>query len=231
MKSFRTYLYLVLPLCIFIACAGQNKVESQISGSGDQSSDHSGVVYKMSSGNCEDCELMIVGMPEKINSIDTTDGWFENGQKLVITGRALKEDKSTPAPDVILYYYHTDQNGIYAPDKNTDRDAQRHGRLRGWVRTGRDGLFSIYTIRPAQYPGNKIEAHIHVIVKEPDIDLPYWIDAWVFDDDPLLTKELRNRLENHGGSGILKTRLDQDIQIADHDVILGLNIPGYPVRN
>jgi protocatechuate 3,4-dioxygenase beta subunit len=67
-----------------------------------------------------------------------------------------------------------------------------------------------------------------VIVKEPDIDQPYWIDGWVFDDDPLLTTELRNRLPNHGGSGIMKTEMENGIQVVHQEVILGLNIPGYP---
>ena len=220
----------VWTLFIFISCTGRNNIESQVSNAAINSTKNSAAVYKMASGNCEDCELMFTGIPENILPTDTSDGWFEEGQKLLVSGRILKLDQSTPAADVILYYYHTDQKGLYTPDKNTDRGAQRHGRLRGWIKTGPDGTYSIYTSRPAQYPGNKFEAHIHVIIKEPDIDLPYWIDEWVFDDDPLLTSQLRARLPKRGGSGILKTREEGDVQVVNHDVILGLNIPGYPAR-
>lgn len=170
---------------------------------------------------------MFEGIPKHINAVDTSDGWSEPGQKLLVSGKVLHLD-STPAADVLIYYYHTDQKGYYAPGDKTDAGSKKHGRLRGWVKTGPEGTYSIYTSRPAQYPDNKIEAHIHVIVKEPDMNEPYWIDAFIFDDDPLVTDDLRKRLDNYGGSGILTTRLEEEVQIANHDIILGKNIPGYP---
>jgi protocatechuate 3,4-dioxygenase beta subunit len=33
-------------------------------------------------GPCEGCEIMFLGMPLKLNAMDTTVGWFEEGQKL-----------------------------------------------------------------------------------------------------------------------------------------------------
>jgi protocatechuate 3,4-dioxygenase beta subunit len=179
---------------------------------------------------CEDCELMFVGMPGNINSVDTSRGWFEEGQRLLVRGNVFHSDGSTPATDVLLYYYHTDKKGIYAPGPGLPQQARRHGYLRGWVKTSSDGSYAIYTNRPAQYPEGRIEAHIHVIVKEPDIDNPYWIDAWIFDDDPLVTEALKSRLENRGGNGILTVKTENDVQMAHHDIILGLNVPGYPVK-
>ena len=212
---------LYMSMILFIACAGRNNVESQVSVS---------PTIRHISGACEDCELMFAGMPTKLSPADTSDGWYEPGQKLIVSGKIYSPDKRSPAADIILYYYHTDQKGIYAPDKKNDGIAQRHGRLRGWVRTGADGSYSIFTSRPAQYPNNNIEAHIHLLIKEPDIDKPYWIDEWVFDDDPLLTPDLRRRFEKRGGSGILNIAYDGAIQVATHDIFLGLNIPGYPMK-
>lgn len=166
-------------------------------------------------------------MPATILPADTSDGWFEEGQKLIVRGLVVENDLTTPASDVIVYYYHTDQKGVYATNETT-RGSRKHGRLRGWVKTDQDGRFRIHTSRPAQYPSNNTEAHIHVIVKEPDLREPYWIDSWIFDDDPLLTPALRNRLENRGGSGILEIKLEGDIQVADQKIILGQNVPGYP---
>lgn len=39
-------------------------------------------------GDCEAgyCDLIYNGMPEKINSVDTSAGWYEKGQKLIVTG-------------------------------------------------------------------------------------------------------------------------------------------------
>jgi protocatechuate 3,4-dioxygenase, beta subunit len=217
----------ILVTMLAVVCNTNGTVESLAL----QSSPQNPTLRKMPVGQCEDCELMFVGMPGQINAVDTTLGWSYEGQKLKVTGMVYHLNTKTPAKDVILYYYHTDLQGHYSPGPGINQEAKRHGHLRGWVKTGPDGLFTIYTCRPAQYPNRGAEAHIHVIVKEPDIDKPYWIDAWVFDDDPLLTPELRNRLSNHGGSGIMKTEMENGVQVAHQDVILGLNIPGYPARS
>ncbi len=109
-----------------------------------------------------------------------------------------------------------------------DEKAKRHGHIRGWVKTDENGKYLIYTIRPAPYPNEIIPAHIHTSIKEPSIDNEYYIDEFVFDDDKLLTSAKRKALENRGGSGIFRVLISGDLQIAEHNIILGLNIPNYP---
>jgi protocatechuate 3,4-dioxygenase beta subunit len=179
-------------------------------------------------GGCDGCEIMFVGMPTNIRSADTSAGWTEKGQKLLVTGKVFKLDGKTPASNVIIYYWQTDNNGLYSPKQGMDEKAKRHGHIRGWVKTDENGKYSIYTIRPAPYPNENIPAHIHTSIKEPNIDNEYYIDEFVFDDDKLLTGEKRKALENRGGSGILRVLLNNDLQVAEHDIILGLNIPNYP---
>jgi len=181
-------------------------------------------------GPFENGEFMYIGMPENIGSVDTSAGWKQNGQKLLITGTMLKLDGKTPAPNVILYYYHTDINGLYAKKEGLDPRVVRHGYIRGWVKSDANGRYSIYTVRPASYPNSEFEAHIHPAIKEPGIDKEYYIDEFVFDDDKLLTGEKRKKLENRGGSGILRVMTNGDLQIAEHNIILGLNIPNYPEK-
>lgn len=181
-------------------------------------------------GGCDGCELMFVGMPEALNAIDTSAGWYEEGQKLLVTGTVYKRDGKTPAADVIVYYWQTDNNGLYSPSKEVDKQAGRHGHIRGWIRTDKTGRYSVYTIRPAPYPDADIPAHIHISIKEPDLN-EYYIDDLVFDDDILLTGKLRSDMEGRGGSGILRILLSGEMQIAEHNIILGLNIPDYPVTN
>lgn len=182
-------------------------------------------------GGCDGCELMYIGMPESINAVDTSEGWNEKGQKLLLTGIVYKLDGKTPAPDVIIYYWQTDNNGYYSPRDGMDNRARRHGHIRGWVKTGPDGRYSIYTIRPAAYPGDDIPAHIHTSIKEPDVKNEYYIDEFVFDDDPLLTGAKRRALQNRGGSGVLRVLISGDMQVAEHNIILGLNIPNYPIAS
>lgn len=184
--------------------------------------------HKIVGGGCDGCEIMFVGIPKNPKSVDTSVGWTEKGQKLLVTGTVFKRDGKTPAPDVIIYYWQTDNNGYYSPKNEMDKKAKRHGHIRGWVKTDNNGSYSIYTIRPAPYPNNNIPAHIHTSIKEPNIDNEYYIDEFVFDDDKLLTGAKRKALENRGGSGILRVLISDDLQIAEHNIILGLNIPNYP---
>jgi protocatechuate 3,4-dioxygenase, beta subunit len=64
-------------------------------------------------------------------------------------------------------------------------------------------------------------------VKETDKN-EYYMDEYVFDDDPLVTKEYRAKQENRGGSGVIKLAKNQNgIWVGRRDIILGLNIPNY----
>lgn len=184
-------------------------------------------------GDCEAgyCELMYLSMPKTISSVDTSAGWYEKGQKLIVTGTVFQIDGRTPAPNTIVYYHHTDNNGYYSPRNDNPVNQTRHGHLRGWVKTDENGQYAIYTIRPAPYPNQQLPAHIHLLVKEPNINNEYWIEDITFDDDPLLIPHLKKYPEgNRCGSGVVRILLKDSLQIAEHNIILGLNIPNYPKK-
>jgi len=180
-------------------------------------------------GGCDGCEEMYIGMPENISAVDTSLAWYDKAQQLFITGTVFKLDGRTPAPNVILYYYQTDATGFYPKREGLHKQVKNHGSIRGWVKTDAHGKYAIYTGRPAPYPDRSSPAHIHVLIKEPDIDNEYYIDDLVFDDDPLVFAQKKKRpFENRGGSGILRALASGNLQIAEHNIILGLNIPDYP---
>lgn len=219
-KNFKMLLFSSL-VFLLASCNGQI---TPTSSSSTSTKDESGIV----GGPFENGDFFYIDMPENIASIDTSPGWDQIGQKLLIKGIIYKPDGKTPAPDVILYYYHTDVKGLYADSGGLDRRVVRHGYIRSWVKSDKDGRYEIYTVRPAPYPGETALAHIHPAIKEPDIDKEYYIDEFVFDDDKLLTKSARNQMQNRGGNGILNVTRVGDLQIAEHNIILGLNIPNYP---
>lgn len=170
--------------------------------------------------------MMFEGMPQNLSWQTTIAGTDEPGERLIIRGTIFKSDGKTPAPDVILYVYHTDNQGKYSP-ATKQTDAKRHGHLRGWMKTDAQGRYEFKTIRPASYPFRKDPQHIHPIVKESDTSL-YWIDEFLFDDDPLLTEEQKSRHQKRGGSGVLTLKKDgQGTWIGQRDIILGLNVPNY----
>lgn len=179
-------------------------------------------------GRCEGCEA-IYESPlafEKLSNMVWLPDFKEKGQKLAINGVVYKTDGKTPAPNVIIYIYHTDQAGVYPKKGDEAGWAKRHGYLRGWMKTNEKGEYKFFTLRPAPYPGGNIPAHIHVTIKEPGKN-EYYIDEFLFDDDPFLTATERKKAENRGGSGILKIKVAEEFQKSQRDIILGRNIPDY----
>lgn len=182
---------------------------------------------KIVGGGCEGCEAVYEYGNKKLTWYDTLPDFHEQGPKLLVTGTIFHKDKKTPAKGVILYIYHTDQTGEYSKKGNETGWGKRHGYIRGWIKTGADGRYKFYTLRPAAYPGRQNPEHIHPVIKEPGIK-EYWIDEYLFDDDPILTQKERNNQQKRGGNGIVRTTHDKNgMQIAERNIILGLNIPDY----
>jgi protocatechuate 3,4-dioxygenase beta subunit len=123
--------------------------------------------------------------PHQIPSIATIAPPGEPGERMVISGRVLKTDGSSPAAGVTLFVYHTDSKGHY-----NAQDDPFQPRLYGWVRTAADGSYEIRSIKPAPYPNRDIPSHIHVHVFGPGLP-ERSIPEFNFQDDPLLSAEQR----------------------------------------
>jgi protocatechuate 3,4-dioxygenase beta subunit len=186
-------------------------------------------ITKAVGGPCEGCEAIFENpVPFKaLNEIDTLSIFNEQGPKLVVSGTVYKSDGKTPAPDVVLYVYQTDQTGKYRKTGTEKGWGTRHGSIRGWMKTNNKGEYRFYTIRPAPYDKDAPPAHIHVTVKEPDKN-EYYIDDFHFDDDPLLTPALRKRQPNRGGDGILKLQERGGVFYGERNIVLGMNVTDYP---
>ena len=179
-------------------------------------------------GGCEGCEVIYESpIPfEKLNWIDTLPDFNEAGKKLIVSGTVDKPDGKR-AKDIIIYIYHTDQKGNYDNRNNEKGFAGRNGYIKGWMKTNEKGQYKFLTLKPVSYPNSNIPAHIHPIIKEPHTS-DYWIDEFVFDDDPFLTsQELKNH-KQRGGSGVLHTEEVNGVLYAERNIYLGKNIPGYP---
>lgn len=210
MKTLPLTLYILIVLCIPACTQPQDTRQSRPVGDG-----------------CEGCEAIFEYGKKVLTSTDTLPDFRESGPKMIVSGTIYQQDGKTPAKDVILYIYHTDQKGYYAPRGHEKGWAKRHGYIRGWIKTGADGKYAFYTLKPAPYPGENIPAHIHPVIKEPGVQ-EYWIDEYLFQGDPLLTQAERNQQKQRGGGGIITlTRNQQGILICHRDIILGKNIPGY----
>lgn len=182
-------------------------------------------------GGCEGCEAIYESPVafEQLNEVDTLPDFNDPGTTIEISGTIYHRDGKTPAKDVILYIYHTDQKGLYPRKGNEKGWAKRHGYIRGWVKTDANGFYKFYTLVPASYPNSNNPKHIHPTIKEPGKS-EYWIDEFVFDDDPLLPEEERKRTHPVGGGGVLKTEMKNGMLKATRNIILGLNVRDYPEK-
>lgn len=171
---------------------------------------------------CEECELVYVGMPAEPESQARIAPADAKGEPMAIVG-TVRTRAGAAAPGIIVYAYQTDARGSYP------RGDTRHGRLRGWTRTDDRGNYRFDTVRPGAYPLRSDPQHVHLHVIEPGRGT-YYIDDLVFDDDPRLTPEQRERHgRGRGGSGIAHPVRDANgAWQVRRDITLGAGIPGYP---
>jgi len=178
-------------------------------------------------GTCEGCEAIFEYGERELSAVDTLIDFTHHGPKLKISGIVYKDDEETPAENVILYIYHTNQEGIYPTEGDEKGWARRHGYIRGWVKTSKNGRYTYYTVKPGTYPSRSEPAHIHITVLEPNGKY-YWLDSYYFADDPLLTDKDKNNLSiRGGGTNILDLKEENNLLIGSRDIILGKNIPSY----
>lgn len=124
-----------------------------------------------------------------------------NGKPIKIAGTVYQADGKTPAGDTLIYFYHTDTEGIYGR-----RGQHRHGHFRGWLLTDKKGRYEFDTIMPASYPNSRNPAHIHMTVTDVDRKED-WIDSILFEGDPFITSSQR-RVGKGGFNPILSLGKD-----------------------
>jgi protocatechuate 3,4-dioxygenase, beta subunit len=130
----------------------------------------------------------------------------EPGEPLIVSGTIYAPDGRTPLPGIDLYVYQTDAKGVYTTSGGDNRNTRIHGRMR----SNAEGRYEFRTIRPASYPGTRIQAHIHAYVSGPGYP-EYWIDEYHFDNDPFVSDDERSKSAGQGSfSPILKLTRGSD---------------------
>lgn len=125
----------------------------------------------------------------------------DEGEPMVISGTIFQSDGKTPAPNVLIYLYHTDAHGIYG------RAGQhKHGKHRGWMLTDEKGRYEFSSIRPASYPNSTQSQHVHMTLTGTDFRED-WIDSILFEGDRFLTDRER-RIERGVLNHVVKLEKD-----------------------
>jgi protocatechuate 3,4-dioxygenase, beta subunit len=199
--------------------------------SDSRSQHHKSSVSSGTGGSCEGCEAIYESpIPfDKLGPVDTLPDFGGKGENIAVEGIIYKRDGKTPAPGVVLYIYHTGQDGKYTAAPGEKGWGKRHGSIRGWIRTDDKGRYRFLTVRPASYPNSSNPQHIHAILKEPGKG-EYWIDEYHFDDDPLYADPGSNEAPR-GGKGLLHLVNKNGLSTGTRHIILGKNVPGYGTKS
>jgi protocatechuate 3,4-dioxygenase beta subunit len=158
--------------------------------------------------SCEWCGAM--DAPTQLNWETQIAPDDEPGERIYLTGTVYQSDGKTPAAGILIYAYHTNVRGIYEKKGDETGNGLRHGYLRGWMRTDKNGRYGIQTIMPAPYPNRPEAAHVHITLSGPDLP-EYWIASTLFEGDSLISEGTIDENKGKGGFSAI-VRLEKNAQ-------------------
>lgn len=160
---------------------------------------------------------------KELSNTDSIPDFASKSNPLKITGTVFLSDGVTPAKDVILFINQADEHGNYELKKHFKKRYVHH---RGWVKTDADGHYTFYTFVPGRDRHSNDLKKIHLAIKPPD-EVEYVGDDFLFEDDPLLKKSCRKRLDENGIDSILKAVKIENMHVATKNIILKENRNEY----
>lgn len=153
----------------------------------------------------------------ELNSVDTIPGFDTKTDKLIVTGTVYLSDGSTPAKDVIVYIEQADEFGNFELKKHNDK---RYVENRGWIKTDDKGNYTFYTYVPGGDRRYRMLQQLFVSVKAPN-SVEQNIESFLFNDDPLLTKQCLKKINKKGDpSRILTPKKEGKLLVAQKDIVL-----------
>lgn len=137
---------------------------------------------------------------------------------MIISGTVFEADGERAAPNILIYFYHTDSDGYYGRKRPGE---PLHGHFRGWMLTDAQGRYEFSSIIPAAYPERKFAAHVHMTLTGKNFREDS-VDSILFEGDKLITAQERAEAGKKGGfNPIVKLEKDaNDIWRATRDIQL-----------
>lgn len=105
----------------------------------------------------------------------------EPGQPIWVKGRILEESSNQAVENVLVELVHADQDGLYFGEKST-----WNPRIFAYLKTDKNGAFSIGTIQPGIYQddeGNDVPSHIHFTLEADGYRV--YASEFTFENDPI----------------------------------------------
>jgi catechol 1,2-dioxygenase len=132
------------------------------------------------------------------------------GTPLILSGTVYAADCRTPLASALIEAWQTDAKGVYGPEQGSGEP--RCCFLQGLVETDSAGRYSIRTIRPGHYRGEKPPppAHIHLNVHYEETGV---LTEVLFAGDPYLP-------EDASGAEVIRLRKDGGQLLGRFDIVL-----------
>jgi protocatechuate 3,4-dioxygenase beta subunit len=149
--------------------------------------------------------------------------------RMLLTG-VIHDFSGKPAADVLLYVFHTDAQGEYPKRAGATGAEALNGYIRGWIKTNADGRYYIFTNMPGAYPEEKTRAHVHCIIKEPDVNV-YSLMDFIFPNDPYAESH-ETIVPQHLNGGLVKdiTQPGDTMKVYQRNIYLGRGVVNYPSK-
>ena len=116
----------------------------------------------------------------------------DKDEVMIISGTVFQPDGKTPAPNVLIYFYHTDSEGYYGRQGEV-----RDGHFRGWLLTDTQGRYEFQSIKPAPYPNRTEAAHVHMTLTGKNFKEDS-INSILFEGDSFIKDQERNSVGKWG---------------------------------
>ena len=127
-----------------------------------------------------------IDVPDNVSWKISLSKKSDKDEPMIISGTIFQPDGRTPAPNILIYFYHTDSDGYYGRSGEV-----RDGHFRGWMLTDARGRYEFSSIKPAPYPNRTEAAHVHMTLTGKNFEEDS-INTILFEGDKFIKEQERN---------------------------------------